>query len=450
MKIQNRFWKRAIFLMAPFIFIACEKPTGELGRTQVGLDTAGVAKAVFPVITYTAPLDSQVVALAYNDQFLIGGYIGNKLLGAFNDPYFGVAKAGIVTQLALSELNNDFGENPRIDSVKLYLEYAGSYGDTSIPQTIEVFQLANTLSREQLYYSSFEPELGRKLGEKTLTPKPNTPDVIAGQRVRPLLDVTLDSTYFYNEIVSQGDGDYEPLSSTNEFFDFFKGMYIRSANTDGAILYHNLASQSSGVVIYYHNDEDTLDYSLNFAQDEAVVPITFSVFDHDFSQARFDIDNQVDTNQGEERFYVQAMSGTAGILKIPGLDTLAGKNILINGAFMNIYKAKGTGTGLLVPSALEIREFQDSLGSRVLDFSQPESSQPGDGVFRSEELRQGFYRFELSRHLFNILNGGYNGELAVVPTLRTSSARRAILEGGNSANPEQRVELTVYYTKTNN
>ena len=58
--------------MAPFLFIACEKPSDGLGFEQVIGGTIEADSIHLPLISYTAPIDSILVALPYSDQIRFG------------------------------------------------------------------------------------------------------------------------------------------------------------------------------------------------------------------------------------------------------------------------------------------------------------------------------------------------------------------------------------------
>ncbi|MDZ7845291.1 MAG: DUF4270 family protein [Owenweeksia sp.] len=123
--------KRAILLMAPFVLLACEKPNEELGIGQVTGGLAGLGDTTLEVLSYTQKLDSTLVALSYEDQKLVGGYFGNRMVGALVDGHFGRSESAVVAQMRLDGVNVDFGTNPVIDSVSLFMRYNGAYGDTS-------------------------------------------------------------------------------------------------------------------------------------------------------------------------------------------------------------------------------------------------------------------------------------------------------------------------------
>ncbi len=79
-KYVTKLAHRAIILMAPLLFIACEKSTGEIGLDQV-IDSKAVLGTRFamPIVAYNASFDSllstgpsQEIAGSYIDPFLGG------------------------------------------------------------------------------------------------------------------------------------------------------------------------------------------------------------------------------------------------------------------------------------------------------------------------------------------------------------------------------------------
>ncbi len=442
------FFKRAILAMAPFIFIACEKPNEQLGLNQVIGEQAGLADTSLNVISYTENVDSIPVALSYNSQLVLGGYGGNRMAGAYVDPYFGRAEAAFVSQMIPGTVNFDFGDNPVVDSVRLYMRYSGSYGDTSVPMTFEVYELEEALSRDSIYYSSFEPVLGEKLGEKSsVTPEPNTIVFIEGVKTTPTLTISLETAYFQQNFAAKADGSFPAFSTDEAFIEYFKGIVVKASATDGSIVYFDLGSANSGLKIYYSNDvEDSLSFSLRFTQQQTPLPIHFNIFEQDYQSypTGFDL-TIIDSINGESTTYVQAMGGVFTVLEIEGLADLQKNGLLVNRAVLEIPKQSGTGSALAPPPRLEIREFtSEGPGSAIRDFAIFTNS-TGDGVYRSEEFRQGFYRFDISRYVFDVLNGGENKKLAVWPTTRSTAANRVILKGGN--NTDKPVQLKIYYSK---
>ena len=446
--------------MAPFIFIACEKSNDQLGFQQVIGSVNSVNTASYDsIIAYTQNVDSVLVALIPENQKALGGYTGNRLVGVQTDGSFGKSEASFVSQMILQDVSPDFGANPVVDSVFLFLKYNGAYGDTSIPMDLEVNEIINSFHPngeirntageviDSAYYSNYKPVIGDKLGELNgFLPRPHTPVMIEGNQTVATLKIPLDINYFQQRFANVGNGAFNSFSSNGEFMKYFKGIQVKATNADGAILYFDLSAVNSRLLMYFHNDEKNADVELNFSQKNTPLPISFNIFDQDYSNypTGFDLD-QMDTIKGETVTYTEAMGGVATVIEIPGIDTLVNSDLLINQAILEIYKARGSGTGLEPPSRLEIREFTKSgPGNTIKDFNLSYVSK-ADGVYRSEELRNGYYQFNITRYLFDVVNGNKLKKLAIVPLTKTTAANRVILQGGKGA--EHPVRLKIYYTK---
>ena len=459
--VNKVFRKTAILAMASFLFIGCEKPNDELGFDQVIDGVPGVKAVVFDsLISYTHDLDSILVALAPEGQEGLGGYAGNRLVGAITDGHFGRVEASFVSELALSENNIRYGDNPRIDSAFLFLEYNGFHGDTFKPVSFEVYELSGKLYPngvflddegvvvDSAFYSDYQPSVGLKIGELLNTyPNPNRASRLNGDLVPGALKIALDTSYVRSRFIEAPTAVY---NSNEDFKEYFKGMYVKTTTIDGSIIYLNLDADNSGLYLYFHDRDDTSDsksVSFNFQQSNNPQPVNFNLFDQDYSGAypvSFDLNN-MDTASGEQITYVQSMGGVYTVLNIPGLDTLADKGYLVNQAILEVHKAFGTGRGLEPCSRLELRIFdKDTLGGVIKDF-QTGNTFTGGGSFVSEPFRSGKYSFDITRYVFDIANGKKPNVLAVAPYLKSSVANGVILAGGyNSQNP---MKLKIYLTK---
>jgi hypothetical protein len=435
--------------MAPFVLLACEKSNNELGLEQVIGDQATLADTSLEVLTYTLSIDSTLVALPYESQELIGGYVGNRLVGSLVDPNFGRTASALTAEMLLTTVNIDFGSNPLVDSVGLYLRYDGVYGDTSSPMSFEVHQLSERLSRDTTFYSSYRAQTDQLISlPNNIVPRPNSNVTIGGVLTTPTLGIPLNPSFFQQNFADVGDGSFAAFSSQEDFLDYFKGIHVSTTTESGAILYFDLSSSNSVIRIYYHNDEaDSLSVSLNFSQGGDVLPMHFSEFDHDFDSypTGFDLSN-VDSVSGEENVFVQSMGGVVTILEIPGLANLTNQGILINQATLEITKKPGAGATSPPPSRLELRTLSDEggPGSLIKDF-QFTFGDEGDGFFRSEPLKQGKYRFRLTRYIFEVANGGNGEKLMLLPAVKSTAANRVVLTGGKV--PDSDLKMKIYFTK---
>ena len=434
--------------MAPFVLFSCEKPNNEIGLEQVIGDQATLADTSLDILTYTISIDSTLVALPYETQELIGGYQGNRLLGAFVDPQFGRTSSGITAEMLLTTVDIDFGTNPIIDSVGLFLNYTGSFGDTSVPMSFEVYQLLDGIDPDTTIYSSYRATTDQLISlPNSIVPRPNTNVEIGGVLTTPTIQIPLDIAFFQQNFADVGDGNFLGFSSQDEFISYFKGIHVSTTTTSGAILYFDMNSTNSSIRMYYHNDdEDSLQVVLNFSQSGSRLPIHFSEFDQDFESypTAFDLNN-IDSLNGEEKVYLQSMGGVVTIMRIPGLNKLTDLGYLINKASFVMSKSPGNGSSTPPPTRLELRSISDvgGPGALVKDFRS--DILEGDGNYRSEPLRQGRYEFNLTRHVFEVANGGTNSDMMLLPTVKSTAANRVVLNGGTISNGD--LKLKVYYTK---
>lgn len=422
---------------------ACEKPSDKLGFEQVIGSNINADSIHVPITTYTAPVDSILVAFTYDQQLTLGGYVGTRLLGLERSNHLGESKATLVGQVLPTQLNIDFGDNPVLDSVNMNFALRGAYGDTSVPMDVSIYEHDRVFSLDSIYYSSHRPAKGKLLGElRQKRVRPGTETTFNGNLAPPTLTIPLDRDYFRDNFIDKGDGTFDAFTGFRSFIDYFPGI-VAEVSAGDALLSTDLSSPFSSLRIHYHNDDDTTWLDLNFRQDKTVFPIHFSVFEHDYQNALVDLDDQ-DTLRGEKQTYVQSMGGVTTALKIDPsrMDSLQEEGLIVNYAFLEMPTAVGTGEGLAPSQNLEILQLEGrGLGSRTLDFR----GDGGDGALQLGRLRQNQYRFDLTRHLFSTLNSGENPTLAVVPQSRTTTANRTILRGGKGSG--ERAHVVIYYTQ---
>ncbi|MDZ7845290.1 MAG: DUF4270 family protein [Owenweeksia sp.] len=91
------------------------------------------------------------------------------------------------------------------------------------------------------FYFNFKPQLGQTISlPNSRVPRPNSLAMTSGELTLPTLEVPLDPAFFQQNFADKGDGNFAPFSSQDNFIDYFKGIYVTTTNTDGAILYFDL------------------------------------------------------------------------------------------------------------------------------------------------------------------------------------------------------------------
>ena len=443
--LKEFFTQGAIIAMASLVFLAsCEEPNQELGFSQIIGSNVNADSIAVPIITYTKPVDSVLVALSHSDQLLIGGYAGNKLVGSYNTPLFGEAHAATVTEILPANLNVDFGANPKVDSVLLFLRVTNAYGDTTQPVTFKVSQLEEQLSKDSIFFSGYNPPVGAELGTlKNTIIRPNSISIRDGFELPSSIKIPLDTAFFQEQFADIGNGTASEFASFENFLDHFKGMVIEATQAK-CITYFNLNSTLSSLQIFFHNDNDTaLTASFDFLQNKSTVPINFNIFDQDFSSAMVDLQNQ-DTSLGEARTFTQSMGGLSTVLKIDNarFDSLIAAGAVINKAVLTLHTDVLAADPEAPHQRLELRKMTDrGPGDRIKDFAQDGG---GDGRLRQGRFRNNQYTFDLTRHLFEVTDTKINPNLAIVPRAKTTIGNRTVLRGGRD--PLLRTRLIIYYT----
>ena len=146
---------------------SCNRPETEIGLGYAEADLLGLSQ------TDTLTLRCRTV----REDSLQSNNLSTAVLGRMFHPDFGWHTAGFVTQFRLSAPDIDFGTNPLIDSIYLSLRYTGdSYGELS-PQTIEVYELEDSLRYDSTYYSNHVFSLSSEnLVDPFLQPVPLNPN----------------------------------------------------------------------------------------------------------------------------------------------------------------------------------------------------------------------------------------------------------------------------------
>jgi len=167
MKIVHSYFFLALYLA--MVLPSCTE------KNVVGVDVLPNQSGLNTTFTDTVTIISNTVK---EDSLRTDTLFSKHLLGNYNDPVFGKSQASIYTQVLLPTNNVNFGDSLKLDSIVLTLAYNGFYGDTSIPQTVEVYELNEDLSVGNEYYSDqdfiIKPTL---LGSKTFVP--NLTDSVA-------------------------------------------------------------------------------------------------------------------------------------------------------------------------------------------------------------------------------------------------------------------------------
>ena len=310
-KFNSFNWLTAgLFLVTVILYTSCEDDNNSLGlEVQPPNDKLEVLTSD----TATVVAYSQVVDSIKTDETSL------SLLGSIADPVFGVSTASFYTQLRLGQTAISFGSLPMPDSLVLKLDYKDFYGDSTDAMTIRVYELDEQIDVDTSYYSMQSLEVKPiLLAEKTFVPDFESDVVVWDDTLDPHLRINLTditSSLAFKLLNAPSDS----LESNSSFLNYFYGLYVTAepVNSGGAIIYFDLLSTLSEMVLYYHNvSDDSLKFSYVINSNCG----RFGHFDHDYSLGSPGFISQVidkDTSLGKNVCYVQALGGIKTFVRFP-------------------------------------------------------------------------------------------------------------------------------------
>ncbi|OQX78699.1 MAG: hypothetical protein B6D61_04935 [Bacteroidetes bacterium 4484_249] len=430
----------ALFIVASFIFIlsSCNKKPETIGLDLVDGDLLFVG---FDTVI-------QVSAFSSIDDSVVTDETSLNLLGSQYTYTFGLTDASFYSQLRLSLVGPNFGEGAVGDSAFLTLVYEGYYGNINTEQTVKVFQLMDSISRDSTYYSNSDFAIDEtELANYTFIPAPED----------SIVEITsTDTTYYAPELRIPLNQEFidkilypdnpDDLSTNEDFLRYFNGIYVTTESVfapgEGAILYFNLLKDRSNATIYYHNDSvDSLSYQLSINLNNARV----DKFEHDYSLSTDEtFKEQIlnsDTSLGSQQLYLQGLAGIKTTVKFPGFDIeewIATEKIAINEVKL-ILPAIEPVEELAPPENLVLFKLDEN-GN--LSFT--EDQLEGDNYFGGN-YSSNAYQFRISFYVQDMINGEPDNGLVLYPSSKTVKANGVTLLGTNQ-NLSQYVHLRIIYT----
>lgn len=259
----------------------------------------------------------------------------NYLFGDFEDPIFGTTTASFYMRMFGPGFYPDFEDAAELDSVILVLPYdtVNAYGDFKEPFSIEVYEITETISNDEIYYTdtTFLTEVTPLVAKMfqanirdslTLT-LPDTDNIEEQQRVIPQLRIPLGAD-FANRLFTTDSLTYE---SDSLFLETFKGFYLKPASKTSSMISFDLTSAAiAGVDMFFH-ENDTSFVRFHFPIDRVAVP-NF-VKDRTGSPVQAVLDDPV---AKDTLFFVEGLTGFRAKIELPDLSSLG--DVVINKAEM--------------------------------------------------------------------------------------------------------------------
>jgi len=378
--------------------------------------------------------------------------LSRNLLGSLSDSVFGVTTANIAAQFALTSNGVDFGENPQLDSMVLYLRYNGEiYGENSTVQHLHLYELSEDIYLDSTYNSksTFE-HYNFDYANYSYIPAPND-SVVLGEgdladTVAPQMVINLSnlSPELGQKIL---DADTTVLESDSTFREYFKGLYFESEPviSNGALFTVNFLLSGSQIMLYYHNDEkDSLRYRLS----ANIITARVNSYTHDYSSSPADFKQQVlngDTTLGFEKLYVQGVGGVRTIIKIPDINEFTDSSrIAFNEVKLII---PGVTKPLIAPERLALVEFtEDSTYVPLID--QFEGDNYFGGTYKSSSNE---YVFRITRYMQSLYTGNQtNNRLYLFVSGASINPENFIIKGNKYEGDTTGMRLEIIYTDLDN
>ena len=438
-----KIWKNLLFIPLGTILLlqACNDPSvigsDLLEQDQIGLEFNDTTT----LIAYTIQGDS---AATYDPDNPIETY----LFGQFEDPIFGTSTSIINTQFSLSSQKPDL-ENVTIDSIVLTLPYAinNLYGDYFNDFTVEVYSLDDPdfVDTEIRYYSNQEVIVGSLLNSSTFSAMPlDSVDIdVYGSdsmevvREYPQARIRIpENGNFANKFVNNPT----IYDSDSLFLDAFQGIQIRATNKVPGILSFDLSSGLAGILVYYRQDTNNLQYKFPINANY----ITQSNFIHDFSGSQVEPFLN-DTELGDSLLFVQGMAGVNAVIELPYVENY--KDFLINRAELELTIINLDEDESLYPpiDQIIISEIQEDGSLRVIDdvIFGLQRSELGD-IFGGNPVEDNptKYRLNISAHFKNMRDGLASNRLQISALARSQEASRVVICGPGHSEFPARLNLS--------
>ena len=389
-KISKALLPTCTLLFFIFLFLGCDKEFSTIESDVIGEDNVNFNSESknIAITAYNKKLDSVQIS-----------NLTSVLFGVYNDPAYGQTKASIVTQIAPTSYNPNFGVNAIIDSVVLTIPFFSRtfnntttgeteypidslYGNAAAKTKITIYQNNyflrsfnpnSGLNEPQRYFSNannadksvnsavienatinFDAHKGAIIKDTIFTPinkaivlTTGTGDAKTAETIEPAFRVHLDKNFWTTTILDkQGDA---VLSNASNFNNYFRGLYIKaepSDTNDGSMALLNLADVDSNIIIYYTKDTSVSDntkiqasYRLNFTGNKV------NTFINNHNLVTLQNGNKTD---GDQTLYLKNVGSMAVVDLFPDLNALevlradlkngTNQDALINEAQLVIYE----------------------------------------------------------------------------------------------------------------
>ena len=444
----NKLFKMTAVMAVVFAFIACDEDFTEIGGEIIN-NPSNVELREVEVNAYSQKINS----VQTNN-------LNNYFLGSVNHPVYGESTASIVTQLSLSTLNPDFGDNVQLDSVVMTIPYYSTeiessdneseieytldsvYGDGSF--NLKIYETAFFLSnldpetdfeQNQKYYSDQQDVVEQNiLGAPLYTENNFVPssEAYVSYEVNnvegndtitnaPALRVQLPVDFFQQKFIDKIGSD--ELRDNNSFKNYFRSLLLKAEpnGTASRQILFNLSSQEAKISLYYTSEVEGEDgeterergsYALNIFGNNR-----FNTYTGEFPANILQNIEAQDSISGAENLYLKAQEGSMAVIELfpdaEVLENLKEEELLVNEADLTFYINEDLAADELQPRRLYLYDLKNN--TIIADYALDATYRPSDPDISLSNFSQplkvaedgsgSFYKLRITNHVSSIING---------------------------------------------
>lgn len=332
-----------VVILTISFFYACTKiQTTDIGNGLIPpIDGVTVKDTFFDIFTNTF-LDENIARVYKSDDHIIG-YMGN-------DPLFGKTTASVFFELKPTSYPFFIAGNKDslvVDSACLILSYKGIYGDSTIPQTWNVYEISK--GNKLQFDSSYDAEkatigfINTPLGSKTNFDLRTLNDSINDrfENAQNQIRIKLDKS-FATRLLKTYDST-NAYKNDSIFRDNFAGFaVVPSTGSGNALVRINLLDTNTKLSLYY-----TTRLEASTARDTVVTSFRFNTSGTNETSGNANIIKReragsqvagfLNSGKNDSLVFVQTTPGTYVTLKIPNLSKF--RNTLIYRAEIELTQA---------------------------------------------------------------------------------------------------------------
>jgi hypothetical protein len=493
---KEKFIYRVKQRFTPFIFFAVSITLVLFfGACKKINEATDVGEGLIPPVDNINTFDTTVDVFAFNDTFRFAddsiyyARTETQWLGLINaDPFFGKTDARMFFELKpfLSTPAYPFArrDSVKIDSIVLVLDYKETYGDSTVPQTFNVYEInpgadfdpdsSYLIRQEPFSYSNILSQPGQLFYPKDLDDSVKAFRDTTKNQLRIKLDTTLARRFFNYDTTNAYKSD--SLFKVN-----FEGFVVRSMTSGNAVMGFTLGNTNTKLAFYYNHPKvggggrDTTVTYFYFTTSSAAA----NYVKRDYMGSPVEL--AVGGTNPDPFVYIQNTPGTYATLKIPALATMSNRVVHRAELIMEqVYHP--LDTFFRVPDFLFLDVYDSAISKyRTVpyDFQFSNSGTPNYSSFGMIPMsaadlagnRVSIWKFNISRYVQNTVNKSlslYNFRLyapyvgrsiygippaaitlpafLINPTIVKGRVRLAGNTGPGDTNP-RRLRLRIIYSK---